>query len=91
MAIGRGIYKEAYTVSGSLLLAAMTILLSEDADFVFLSEDENDILIAEIPEMPSGIYKDAYGVAGVIPVATGSEGIIKQSYMQEGTYEREEL
>ncbi len=69
--LSRGRLREGYSELGAFALRYITILMSEDTQFVFLSEDESDILISEGHEVPGGM--------------------IKESYITKGTYEREEL
>lgn len=69
--LSKGIFKEAYKELGGFLLLYITILMSENTEFVFLSENESDILIAETPSRTVSLFKD--------------------SYIEEGTYARQEL
>lgn len=88
----KGLFKEAYKIGGLLFITVITILLSEDSDFVFLSEDDRDILIAEQPETSVGLLKDSYNANGeLVESAPLPDGLLKDSYKQKGTYEREEL
>ena len=65
MAIARGAYAKGYGFTGAILWAITTLLLSEDSDFVFLSEDGMDLLMAEQPHDSSvGIFRTGYAEEG---------------------------
>ena len=89
--LSRGRLREGYSELGAFALRYVTILMSEDTQFVFLSEDESDILIAEINEIAPGLLRRGYGSGGDLPTASIGGGMIKESYITKGTYEREDL
>lgn len=89
--LSRGRLRNDYILMGEFALRFVTILLSEDSDFVFLSEDDNDILISERPEGFGGRLRGSYRIGGSLVEQDKNTGRIKDSYKIEGMYEREEL
>lgn len=87
----RGRLRSSYSVFGEFILRYVTILMSEDTEFVFLSEDDGDLLIAETNKAPLGRYREGYGFGGELDEGSKSRGVIRRSYKTKGTYEREEL
>lgn len=62
--LSKGRLRDAYPALGSFVLRYITVLMSEDTEFIFLSEDDSDVLISEEYKIPGGVIKQGYVTKG---------------------------